>query len=485
MLITFNQIKKRPLLLLIAPGTGSKARNKAFGIKLPLLGYPAMNLGMISALTPDTFRIRLVDEVNEPVPYGEGCDLALIVGQTHHMPNVYAIADRLQAEGSKVVLAGMHASARPDEALNHADAVIIGEGEAVWENLLKDFSSGTLKKHYYGSEVDLSLLPWIRRDLFNRKFYYPGEIVETTRGCSVGCLFCGVQNFFGSRFRIRPAEAIKDELMSLFGPRPPQSGWKKWLSRHWHPDIPYFIEKRLLYVVDPNIVSEPRHAREVLKVFKECDIRWYGHASFSLARDNEMLDLMADSGCIGINIGLESLSQQNIDDMHKFPNRTEEYSDCIRRLHERGIGVMATFIVGFDGDGPGVFDKIAAFAMENKIETVFTLILTPLPGTGLYEIMESGNRIFSRDWKDYDHGSVTFFPRKMTPEQLHRGMREVWKKIYSWQGIWKRIVKKPRLRPFFYLPMNIGFHRCTRLICSDKLWPPPNVSREINHIKDG
>ncbi|MFC1885047.1 B12-binding domain-containing radical SAM protein, partial [Thermodesulfobacteriota bacterium] len=417
--------------------------------------------------------IRLLDEVNEPIPYGTGCDLALIVGQTHHMANVYNIADRLRSEGSKVILAGMHVSACPDEALSHADAVIIGEGEAVWRELLEDFLSGTLKERYFGPEVDLSYLPWMRRDLFNKKFYYPGEIIETTRGCSVGCLFCGVQNFFGSKFRVRPAKAIKEELMDLFGPRPPQPAWKEWLSKHWHPDIPYFIEKRLLYVVDPNIVSEPRHAREVLNVFKECDIRWYGHASFSLARDNDMIELMAESGCIALNIGLESLSQKNIDDMHKFPNRTEEYADCIRRLHEQGIGVMATFIVGFDSDGPEVFDRIVEFALENQIETVFTLILTPLPGTELLTKMASENRIFSHDWRDYDHGTVTFFPELMTPEQLHMGMRGVWKRIYSWKGIYRRIIKKPRIRPFFFLPMNLGFHKCTRLICSEKLWPCP------------
>jgi radical SAM superfamily enzyme YgiQ (UPF0313 family) len=484
MSIRFNQIQncprddsgsKKPTLFLIAPGTGSKERDRAFGIKLPLLGYPAMNLAMISALTPETFRIRLVDQVNEPIPFGIGCDLALIVGQTHQMQNVYGIADRLRAEGSKVILAGMHASACPDEALEHADAVIIGEGEAIWNDLLKDFREGHLRKRYTGPEVDLSKLPWIRRDLFNKKFYYPGEIVETTRGCAVGCLFCGIQKFFGSRFRVRPITEIREELMSLFGPRPPQSAWKNWLSRHWHPDIPYFIEKRLLYVVDPNFISEPRHAREVLKVFKECDIRWYGHSSFSLAHDNDMIDLMAESGCIGLNIGLESLSQKNIDAVHKFPNRTEEYSDCIARLHERGIGVMATFIVGFDNDGPDVFDQIIDFAIENQIETVFTLILTPLPGTELYKAMSSENRIFSRDWKDYDHGSVTFFPKKMTPEQLHYGMRRVWKKIYSWRGIWHRIMKRPHVRTFFYLPMNLGFKKCTRLICSDKLWPPPKL----------
>ncbi len=468
----------RPTLFLIAAGTGSKARNAAFGIKLPLLGYPAMSLAMISALTPDRFLIRLVDEANEPVPYGEMCDLALIVGQTHHMPNVYAIADRLRTQGAKVVLAGMHVSARPAEALGHADSVIIGEGEGVWGTVLDDFVSGALKQRYIGSEVDLAQLPWIRRDLFNRKFYHPGEIIETTRGCSVGCVFCGVQDFFGSRFRVRPAESIKDELMSVFGPRPAQAEWKKWLARHWHPDIPYFIERRLLYVMDSNIVSEPRHARAVFKVFKECDIRWYGHASFSLARDEDLIDLMAESGCIGLNIGFESLSQKNIDDMGKFPNRTAEYADCIRYLHEREIGVMATFIVGFDEDTPEVFDQIVEFAIENQLETAFTLILTPLPGTELFELMTSQGRIFSHDWGDYDHGTVTVFPKQLTPEQLHRAMRRAWKRIYSWKGIWRRVMSKPRVRAFFYLPVNLGFHKCTRLICSERLWPQPRVGQK-------
>jgi radical SAM superfamily enzyme YgiQ (UPF0313 family) len=265
--------------------------------------------------------------------------------------------------------------------------------------------------------------------------------------------------------------------MALFGPRPPQARWKTWLAQHWHRDIPYFIERRLLYVMDSNFVSDPAHARAVLQVFKDCDIRWYGHASFNLTRDESMLDLMAESGCIGVNIGFESLSQASIDSMHKFPNRTAEYADCIRRLREREIGVMGTFIVGFDEDTHAVFDQIVEFSAENRLQTAFTLILTPLPDTTLYAQMDSQRRIFSRDWRDYDHGSVTFFPKNMTPEQLHRGMRSAWRKIYSWRSIWQRIMTKPRVRPFFYLPVNIGFHRCTRLICSAKLWPPPKPAQ--------
>jgi radical SAM superfamily enzyme YgiQ (UPF0313 family) len=121
-----------------------------------------------------------------------------------------------------------------------------------------------------------------------------------------------------------------------------------------------------------------------------------------------MLDLMAESGCIGVNIGFESLSQTNIDRMHKSPNRTAQYADCIRRLHEREIGVMGTFMVGFDDDTPEVFDQIVDFAMENRLETAFVLILTPMPGTKLFEQMRSGNRIFSHNWFDYDQGTVTF-----------------------------------------------------------------------------
>ena len=460
-------------IFLIAPATGSKARNAAFGIKLPLLGYPAISLAMISALTPDTFNLKLIDEANEPVPYGKGCNLALIVGQTHHMPNAYAIADQMRSEGTKVVLGGMHVTELPDEALSHADSVIIGEGEAVWEEILEDFTAGTLKKKYYSHPVDLAQLPQIRRDLFNKKFYYPGEFIETTRGCPSGCLFCGVQKFFGAQFRTRPPDAIRKELMDIFGPRPPQARWKEWLARKWHPDIPYFIEKRLLYVMDSNFVSEIRHAQAVLNVFKECDIRWYGHVSLNLMREDKLLDLMAESGCLGVNIGFESLSQKTINHMHKFSNKTSEYASCIKRLHEREIGVMGTFIVGFDEDTPEVFDQIKNFIMENCLETAFTLIMTPLPGTAISKQMKAQNRILSSNWFDYDHGTVTFIPKNMSPRQLHLGMRSVWKSVYSWRGIWRRIMKKPRVRSFFYLPMNIGFLKCTRLICSDKLWPPP------------
>ena len=470
-----GEVSRRHTILLIAAATGSKPRNKAFGIRLPLLGYPAIGLGVIAALTPDQFDIQLIDEANEPIPCGKRGDLAFIVGQTHHMPNVYFISDRLRSEGTKVILGGMHVTALPDEALRHADSVIVGEAETVWREILDNFIKGSLKKKYFGQEVCLAELPPMRRDLFNKKFYYPGQIIETTRGCPVGCVFCGVQNFFGKRFRTRPPEAIRQELMAIFGPRPPQAPWKKWIARHWHPDIPYFVERRLLYVMDSNFISEPSHARAVLKVFKECDLRWFGHASFNVMRDDELVDLVAESGCLGLNIGFESLSQMNIDHMHKFPNETAEYVECIKRLHEREIGVMGTFMVGFDEDTPEVFDQIVNFVMENRLETAFTLILTPKPDTMLFDQMDTQNRILSRNWCDYDEGTVTFIPKNMTPRQLHSGMRSVWSRVYSWQGIWHRIMTKPRVRPFFYLPVNLGFHRCTRLICSEKLWPAPNL----------
>ena len=187
-------------IFLIAPAMDSAGRNKAFGIKLPLLGYPAISLAMIAALTPDDVNVRLIDVANEPVPYDEPCDLALIVGQTHHITSAYQIADQLRDRGVTVILGGMHITAVPDEALDHSDAVIIREGETVWGNILDDFKKGHLQKKYNGSEVDLSKLPPIRRDLFNKKFYHPGEIIETTRGCPVGCHFCAVQDFFGAQF---------------------------------------------------------------------------------------------------------------------------------------------------------------------------------------------------------------------------------------------------------------------------------------------
>jgi radical SAM superfamily enzyme YgiQ (UPF0313 family) len=451
----------------------SPERNKAFGIKLPLLGYPAISLPMIAAITPDSFNVRLVDCTFEEVPFNEPCDLALIVGQTHHMPQAYRISDELRRRGVPTILGGMHVTALPEEGLRHADTLILHEGESVWQQILSDFTSGTLQQTYDGGPVDLATLPPIRRDLFNQKFYHPGEIIETTRGCPVGCKFCAVKDFFGSKFRTRPPEAIKKELMDLFGPRPPQAKWKNWLAKHWHKDIPYFIENRLLYVMDSNFISEPTHARAVLQVLKECDIRWYGHASFNLIRDPELLDLMAESGCMSMNIGFESINQININKMGKIPNKVDQYAECIKALHDREIGVMGTFIVGFDDDTPAVFDELADFILENQLETAFTLIMTPLPGTGVFEQMDKENRITSKFWGDYEHGTVTFKPKKMTARELHEGMRHVWKRVYSLRGIYQRILKKPRIRPFFFLPVNLGFRKCTKILASKKVWPTP------------
>lgn len=468
-----------PEVLLIAAATGCPDRNKAFGIKLPLLGYPSMRLSVMAALTPGAFRVRLVDETFEPVPYGRGAALALIVGLTHHAPNMYAIADRLRAGGTAVVLAGMHVSAVPDEAARHADAVLVGEGEAVWPRVLDDFAAGRLRARYDGWPADLDTLPPPRRDLLNLRFYHPGQVIETSRGCPVGCSFCGVGRFFGAAYRTKSPETVAREVMQLFGPRPLQAKWKTWLGRHWHPDIPYFVEKRLLYVMDSNFAGDLRHARAMCRVFAGADIRWYGHMSLNAARDEDLLDRMADSGCLSVNLGFESLSQAAIDAMGKGSNRVTEYATAIRRIHDRGMGIMGTFIVGFDQDTPEVFERIAAFALEHRLETAFTLILTPLPGTGLGERLAAEGRILRRDWRDYDHGTVTFRPAGMSPAQLHDGMRSVWRRLYSLDGIARRILKAPRRRAFFFLPVNLGFRRCTSLIRSPRLWPVPGEGKDV------
>jgi radical SAM superfamily enzyme YgiQ (UPF0313 family) len=466
-----------PPVLLIAAATGCPDRNRAFGIKLPLLGYPSMSLTVMAALTPKPFRVRLVDEAFEPVPYGQGAPLALIVGLTHHAPNMYALADRLRAEGTAVVLAGMHVSALPGEAAAHADAVIVGEGEAVWPRVLDDFAGGKLQARYDGPPADLDALPPPRRDLLDARFYYPGQVIETSRGCPVGCAFCGVQNFFGATFRTKSPETVRGEILDLFGARPAQAKWKDWLGRHWHPDIPYFVEKRLLYVMDSNFAADARHARAMCRVFADCDIRWYGHMSLNAARDEVLLDRMAASGCLSLNLGFESLSQANIDAMGKGSNRVDDYVAAIRRIHDRGMGIMGTFIVGFDGDTPEVFERIADFALDNRLETAFTLILTPLPGTGLRQRLAAEGRLASRDWRDHDHGTVAFRPAGMTAAELHHGMRSVWKRLYSLDGIRRRILKSPRRRAFFFLPVNLGFRRCTALIRSPRLWPVPGEGR--------
>ncbi len=444
-------------ILLISPERERK-KEEAFLFRLGFLNLPS-----VAAVTPADCDVRIVDEAYEKINFDENVDLVGITAQTPVAPRAYQIAAEFRRRGVPVVMGGVHASVLPEEALQHVDAVVIGEAEATWPKLLKDLRQGRLQRIYRSNGwVRGEMIPLPRRDLLRHRLYLPLKLLETTRGCPHRCDFCQVSRFFGNRYRTRPLQEIARELDAVFGPGPVMSPWTKQMLSLISKDLPYFLKRRLLYIIDNNVVSNKQFARELLSLLKGYDLLWWGHAPISIAQDNRLLRLFAASGCIAINIGFESLSPINLRRIKKGFNKPARYSEAIKRIHGYGIGIMGTFIVGLDDDDAGVFQRTIDFIMENQLEWALAFIMTPYPGTESFERFEKEGRILHQNWERYDSLNVVYQPLLLSAEELEKGMRRIWKEVFSVQSIFRRIIRPPRIHPLFYLPMNWGFHRLTK-----------------------
>jgi radical SAM superfamily enzyme YgiQ (UPF0313 family) len=444
-------------ILLVSPERERK-KEEAFLFKLGFL-----NLPYVAAVTPPDVEIRIIDEAYEKIDFDEKVDLVGLTAQTPVAPRAYEVAREFKARGVRVVMGGAHASMLPDESLKHVDAVVIGEAEEIWPNLIDDLKRGELKKVYQGKGfVDPAALPLPRRELLNPRHYFPLKLLETTRGCPHRCDFCGVSRFFGFRYRHRSIPEIERELESLFPKGPVFPPATKKILSFFNRDLPYFLKRRLLYIIDSNVAGDRRFCLDLLSLLKGFDLLWYGHAPVSVAFDADLLKGLSESGCIALNIGFESFSEKNLEEMGKKFNQPSRYAEAIQRVHDHGIGIMGTFIVGLDDDDPGVFRRIIDFCNHYRLDWALCFIMAPYPGTGSFDRLEKEGRILTRDWEKYDSLNVVFQPLRMSPEELHQGMRRVWKEVFSLSSIYKRVLRRPWVHPLFYLGLNWQFHGLTR-----------------------
>ena len=406
-------------LELIVPSTQENRRKQKRSI------IPPLGLAMVAALTPPDIEVSLTDENVTTIDFSKKPDLVGITALTTTAPRAYEIADTFRAKGAKVVLGGIHPSMLPDEAAEHADAVVIGEAEGIWPELIDDFKANKLQKRYQQEERPSMVdMPSPRRDLFAKGAYLLKNTVSTTRGCPYSCSFCTVTTFFGQSYRCRPVEEVIREVKALG-------------------------KTRMVIFVDDNIVGSPKYAKELFRALIPLNIKWLSQASVTVAEDDELLELAAASGCVDLFIGFESLSPENLLAVGKKINAADEYENVIKKIRSYGIGIHGFFIFGLDDDKPGCFERAVHFAQDMRLESAQFDILTPYPGTAVYESLDKEGRILTRDWSQYGH-DLMFKPKTMSRDSLQKGRAWAWREFYGLRSIWRRIgLKRPNLLIFW------------------------------------
>jgi len=402
---------------------------------------PPLSLAVVAALTPPGTEVSIIDEHVEPIDLDASADLVGITATTQTVTRAYKIADAFRARGVKVVLGGIHPSVLPEEAAQHADAVVVGEAEETWPQLVADFKAGRMRSLYRADRhPSLAGLPVPRRELFGRGRYLIPDTVYTTRGCPYGCAFCSVTSFFGGSYRWRPVNEVVKEIEGV-------------------PD------RRLILFVDDNVVGHRGYSRELFRALMPLKLRWIGQASMTIARDEALLAEAAASGCLGLFLGIESISPANLESVGKRQNVVEEYEAAIRRIHSHGISVLGSFIFGFDHDTEEVFEATVRFAQRARLESAQFAILTPYPGTATFSSLEREGRLLTKDWSQYREDRVVFEPRLMSRERLLEGWNWAWKEFYSLGSIWSRVgLSHPWLPMVWAVNLNYRNDRLSRAL---------------------
>jgi radical SAM superfamily enzyme YgiQ (UPF0313 family) len=419
---------------LIIPAVEENAR-------IPNLAFP-----ILAALSPKDIEISFTDDLLTPIHLKKDLkevDLVGISVLTKTALRAYEIAEAYQKKGIPVVLGGIHPTALPEEAKEHADSVVIGEAEEIWPHLIEDVRIGNLKPFYrQEGYTELSKISIPRREILPRRGYLPLDVVQVTRGCPFHCEFCSVQKFFGETYRFRPISDVVEEVRRL---------------RH-----------RWMMFNDDNIIGNPSYSKELLKALIPLKKKWFGQASLSGLKKVENVELLAQSGCNSLFIGFESLSKENLLKSKKFQNDPSEYREIIESLHRFGIAICGSFVFGFDEDDPSVFEETVSFSIQTKLFSAIFMILTPYPETAFYHRVKNEGRLVQDQWwllKSPEDFAPYFTPKKMSGETLREGWKRAWREFYSFPSIWKRFhweYSPTLINRFVYFPFQWMHHRFTK-----------------------
>lgn len=424
---------------------------------------PQLSLYIIAGLTPAEYEVKIVEEEEEAIDLDEECDLVGISCMTANAPRAYFVASEFRRRGKIVVLGGIHPTILPEEAAEYADTVVIGEVENIWEELLDDFMTGNLKKFYKKEPPDLNRYISIKYKGVRKRLFKVIPVM-TTRGCPYSCEFCSVGDIYGKKIRHTPIENI----------------------------VRYIIESgaKNFFFLDDNIIGDTDYAKELFRAIKPLKIKWGGQASVKSAIDIKLMKLASESGCCALFFGVESISETQLKRMKKTIGDISKIKEVITKMRELGILFHASLVFGFDDETDEVFPDTLAFLLRNKIASASFNILTPYPGTKIYNMFKEEGRLLSNKWKYYGHSTCVFRPKNMTPYELQRGKIWVKKEFSKMSNILRRFPTNLS-HPLLYLSLNITINKKIKFdyneleSLKDELYIPtggmPNKEKVINY----
>lgn len=409
-------------------------------IKKSKLYFVGLSLPLLAALTPDDFACEIILETIEDVDFDSDADIVAISSMGHAVIRTLDIAREFKRRGKTVVLGGYMVSLMPEEAGQYCDSVVVGDAEEAWGELLADYARGELKPLYSRKLTEFDP-PIPRYELILNKNIGNFLPVQAGRGCPNVCTFCSVYCLYHTQYLKRPVPDVVRDIR-----RVKELGFKRFL------------------LLDDNIIADRSYLLELCGEIKKLGMQWLSQCSVQIGQDSELLRAVADSGCVALSFGLESISQSSLDSMNKAWASVDDYERLLRNIREAGIDLSTEMVVGADGDTLESIKATAEFVRHNKIVVPRFYILTPIPGTEFYEEMKAQNRIYRHDIYAYNGTEAVHIPKNMTPEQLTEAYWELYNDVFTIRNIISRTLlhrdffRRP-LSYLFYLGVNLYYRR--------------------------
>jgi radical SAM superfamily enzyme YgiQ (UPF0313 family) len=375
--------------------------------------FPPIGLATLAGFLSPYDEIDLQDQHVEELNLNDDPDLVIIEVYITNAYRGYSIADHYRRKGAYVLLGGLHVTALPEEAALHADTLFLGPGEDTFPQFLIDFKNRSPKKIYRSVNRSLLDVPSVRRDLIKRHLYLVPNSIVVSRGCPHHCNFCYKDAFYknGKSFYTQQVDTALKEIDELPG-------------RH-------------LYFLDDHLLGSETFAGELFEGMKGMNRIFQGAATISSILNGNLIEKAAEAGLRSLFVGFETFSVENLKVSNKVQNLDRDYRKAVNRLHSLGIMINGSFVFGLDNDDKDVFKRTVEWGIENAITTATYHILTPYPGTKLFEQMENDNRILTRNWDLYNTRNIVFKPNKLSVQELQEGYNWAYNQFYSWPNIFR------------------------------------------------